>query len=142
MNYASSCSVTLRAPLSKVWEALTSPAIVKQYFFGTALETTWRVGSPLFFRGEWEGKPYEDRGTVVAFEPEARLSFNYWSAFSGKADVETERTIVEYALEAHAEGVRLTVRQGRFDSQARADDSAKNWQSVIDGLKRLLEAQR
>ncbi|HEY5283904.1 MAG TPA: SRPBCC family protein, partial [Polyangia bacterium] len=83
MSFSTSISVTVRAPRERVWDAITQPAIVKQYFFGTDLDTDWKVGSPLFFRGEWQGKRYEDRGTVLAYEPMNALEYNYWSAFSG-----------------------------------------------------------
>jgi hypothetical protein len=55
MPHSTSSSIVIRAPRAKVWEALTQPEIVRTYFFGTNLVTDWKVGSPLFFRGEWDG---------------------------------------------------------------------------------------
>jgi len=46
-------SYSIKAPASKVWDALTKPELIKQYFFGTETEATWKKGSPIFFRGEW-----------------------------------------------------------------------------------------
>lgn len=43
--------VIVKAPLNKVWDAIIKPELVKQYFFGTELVTTWKIGSPIFFRG-------------------------------------------------------------------------------------------
>ena len=50
----------INAPVEQVWKALTDPELIKQYFFGTQTETSWKVGTPIYFRGEWDGKPYED----------------------------------------------------------------------------------
>jgi uncharacterized protein YndB with AHSA1/START domain len=50
-------TVHINAPASKVWEALTTPAIIKLYFFGTDVITDWKVDSSLIFKGVWEGKP-------------------------------------------------------------------------------------
>ena len=55
-------------------EAIIDPVKVKQYFFGTDLVTNWEVGKPIFFRGEWEGQAYEDKGTVLQFEPKKNAS--------------------------------------------------------------------
>ena len=54
--------VKFKAPMAKVWQGLTDPAMVKKYFFGTDLESSWRVGEPIKFSGEWDGKKYEDHG--------------------------------------------------------------------------------
>ena len=140
MKYTSSCSVVVNAPLEKIWSALTRPEIIKQYFFGTNLVTDdWKVGSPLFFRGEWEGKAYEDRGKVLSFEPLKSLSFDYWSAFSGLEDRPELRQIIRYDLLAIREGVQITVHQSNCDTQERADHSMSNWKNVLQSLKKLLE---
>jgi Uncharacterized conserved protein len=137
--FSSTASLDIRAPLSSVWDAITEPEIVKQYFFGTNLVTDWKVGSPLYFRGEWEGKSYEDRGTVLSFEPMKSLSYDYWSSFSGLEDQPALRQIIRYDLEPTHDGVRITVRQSNVDTQERADHSANNWRSVLEALKNLVE---
>jgi uncharacterized protein YndB with AHSA1/START domain len=139
MSFSTSISVTVRAPRERVWDAITQPAIVKQYFFGTDLDTDWKVGSPLFFRGEWQGKRYEDRGTVLAYEPMNALEYNYWSAFSGAEDKPETRQIIRYQLEPVADGVSVTVTQSNVATQTSVDHSAQNWRGVLDAMKRLLE---
>ena len=54
-------SIIINAPAAQVWKALTDPAIIKQYFFGTNVETDWKKGSPITWTGEWEGKTYQDK---------------------------------------------------------------------------------
>ncbi|HEX7508002.1 MAG TPA: SRPBCC domain-containing protein [Polyangia bacterium] len=141
MSFSSTTSLDIRAPLASVWDAITKPEIVKQYFFGTNLETDWKVGSPLFFRGEWQGKTYEDCGTVLSFEPMRSLSYDYWSGFSGLEDKPGLRQIIRYDLEPILDGVRIAIRQSNVDTQERADHSATNWSSVLEALKHLLEGK-
>lgn len=139
MSFSSTTTVKVRAPIAKVWAALTVPAELKKWFFGTDLDTDWRVGSPLFFRGEWEGKSYEDRGTVKSFDPPRSLSYDYWSAASGTEDRPEHRQLVRYDLYEGEGSVEVTVTQSNADTKERADHSASNWSSVLDGLKKLLE---
>lgn len=138
--YSTSASIVIQAPRKRVWEALTKPELVKQYFFGTDLVTDWVPGSPLFFRGEWEGKKYEDRGTVREFEPERSLAYDYWSSFSGHEDTPERRQIVRYELADKDGGVEVKVEQSNVDTQERADHSKENWKGVLAGLKKFIES--
>jgi uncharacterized protein YndB with AHSA1/START domain len=140
MPFSSSSFVVVSASRDRVWDALTKPDIVKQYFFGTNLVTDWKVGSPLYFRGEWEGKAYEDRGTVLSFQEGTSLSFDYWSGFSGLEDRQELRQIIRYDVEETDGRVKVSVHQSNVDTQARADHSAKNWSGVLEGLKKLVES--
>lgn len=140
--YEASATTVIQAPRQTVWDALTRPELVREYFFGTNLVTDWSIGSPVYFRGEWEGKPYEDRGTVLVFDPPRTLSFDYWSAFSGTEDRPELRQLVRYDLEEAGGGVRVTVRQSKVETEQAADRSSKNWQSVLDGMKALVERQK
>ncbi len=133
-------SIEIEAPAERVWAALTEPALVKRYFFGTDMSTDWQVGSPITYRGEWEGKPYEDRGTVLAFEPQKRLAFSYWSNFSGVPDTEENRQRIEQRVEGRGGKTTVTVTQHNITGEEARDHSAANWQAVLGEMKRLLEA--
>ncbi|HEY3497047.1 MAG TPA: SRPBCC domain-containing protein [Polyangiaceae bacterium] len=139
MTYSTSASIVIQAPREAIWRAVTEPALVKRWFFGTDLVTDWKVGSPLFFRGEWEGKTYEDRGTVLSFDPPNGFSFNYWSSMSGDPDEPERRQIVRYELTGEGSGVRVTIHQSNTDTQERAEHSKKNWENVLAGLKKFVE---
>ncbi len=125
--------------MQKIWDALTLPEQVKQYFFNTNMVTSWQVGTPIFFRGEWEGKSYEDKGTVLSFEPLKKLSYDYWSGFSGIEDKKELYQILSYELMPTDGGVRVTINQSNVDTQERADHSSKNWAMVLEALKKFVE---
>ncbi len=65
--------VVIQAGADVVWNALTDKETIKKYFFGTEAISDWEVGSSLIFWGEWEGKTYQDKGTILAAEPEKLL---------------------------------------------------------------------
>ena len=69
-NLIAKASTNISAPASRVWDALTNPEIIKQYFFGTQAISDWKEGSSLEFKGEWEGKKYLDKGIILKSEPE------------------------------------------------------------------------
>ncbi len=132
-------SLTITAPIEKVWAAITSPAMVKQYFFGTELDTDWQVGSPIYFRGEWEGKTYEDKGTILAFEPHKVLRYNYLSSWSNLPDLPENYANISYAVHQVDEKTILTITQDGFEDEEKRAHSAQNWQMIFGGMKDLLE---
>lgn len=129
---------TIKAPIEKVWEALTSPKIVKQYFFDTDLVTTWEIGSPLFFQGEWEGQKYQDKGKVLEYEHNKRLAFSYLSNWSGKEDLPENYLWVCYEVEQDGNDTNLTIHQTNYDEE-RAKHSEENWASVVNEMKNVIE---
>jgi len=138
-TYIARSSITINAPASKVWEALTQPDLIKQYLFGTEVTTDWQVGSPITYKGIWEGKPYEDKGKILQIEKGKLLVSTFWSALSGKPDVPENYQTIRYELSTDGDGTKLTLTQDNNASQEEAIHSGENWKMVLDGLKKLLE---
>ena len=61
-DHVATAQTEIDASPDKVWDALTDPDQIKQYMFGSQVETDWRPGSPIVWKGEYEGKQYEDKG--------------------------------------------------------------------------------
>lgn len=134
-------SVTINVDASKAWDGLTRPELIKKYFFGTDASTDWKKGSPIFFRGTWEGKPYEDKGVITDVSPGKFVSYTYWSSFSGKPDLPENYATVRYELSQTANGTIVTITQEGLDSEEQRDHSIANWNMVLGNLKKLLEQE-
>src|SRR5580693_5172548 len=91
-------SVEINAAPAKVWEALTNPAIIKEYLYGTETVTDWKVGSEVIFQGEYEGHKYRDRGVIKENVLNEKISYSYWSGFSGLEDKPENYALVTYKL--------------------------------------------
>jgi len=138
-SYTVKKSILINAPATSVWQALTRPELVKQYLFGTEMTADWRVGGTVTYRGQWEGRSYEDKGRVRIFDPEKRLQTTYFSPLSGLEDKPENHHTVTYEL-SEAEGrTTLTITQDNNRSPEAAEQSAGNWAMVLEGLKKLLE---
>ena len=132
-------SVTIRAPIEEVWNALTTPELIKRWFFGVDTETDWQVGSPLVHRGEWQGKPYEDRGTILRFEPPTLLVHSHWSPASGLPDRPEHYQEVTWSLTDRDGTTTLTVAETNLPSQEAKAISEESWKAALTNLKDLLE---
>lgn len=122
-----------------VWKALTDKESIKMYFFGTEAISDWQVGSSLIFQGEWEGKTYQDKGTILVAEPGKKLQYNYWSGFSGLEDIPENYSLVTYSLSSDADQTTLTLTQEGFANEDAKSHGEGGWTMVLDNLKKLLE---
>ncbi|MFN8890632.1 MAG: SRPBCC family protein [Cyclobacteriaceae bacterium] len=132
-------SFLINVPVQKVWTALTDPEIVKQYFFGTKLQTSWKIGDPITFSGEWEGKEYIDKGTVLQIETGRLIAYNYWSSFSDKEDKPENYANITYQLEQEGNQTKLTIQQDSIADQQALAHSEQNWKMVVNSMKELIE---
>ena len=132
-------SFLINASSQKVWNALTDPNLVKQYFFGTNLQTTWKVGDPITFSGEWEGKSYVDEGTILQIDAGKSVTYNYWSSFSGKEDKPENYANIVYQLEDQGNQTKLTIQQDGIADKDVLSHSEQNWKMVVNSMKELIE---
>ena len=65
-GHVATAQCEIDAPPEKVWRALTDPGLIKKYMFGSEVNTDWQPGSPITWKGEFEGRPYVDKGEIVS----------------------------------------------------------------------------
>lgn len=131
--------ISIAAPVTKVWEALTNPELIKEYLYGSEVVSDWQVGSPIVYRGEWQGKPYEDKGTILEIEPNTLLKSTHFSPLSGAEDKPENYHTLTYRLsEANGDTV-VTLTQDNNASDEEAEHSTQMWNNVLQGMKKLLE---
>jgi uncharacterized protein YndB with AHSA1/START domain len=132
-------SAEIAAPISKVWSALVSPELIKRYMFGSTVISDWQPGSPIVWKGEWNGKAYEDKGVILRAEPECALSFTHFSPLSGLADAPENYHTVTIELSAGDDITRLHLSQDNNPTDEARAHSEKNWRMMLDGLKKVVE---
>jgi uncharacterized protein YndB with AHSA1/START domain len=139
-KFVAKSTTTINAPASKVWEALTKPDLIKRYLFGTEVTTDWKVGSPITYKGEWEGKSYEDKGKIIKFDPEKSLVSTHWSPLSGVPDIPENYHTVTYQLSEKDGRTEVTILQDNNATEDEKAHSEQNWRTVLEGMKKLLES--
>ena len=132
-------SITIGAPIERVWEAITTPEVIKRWFFGVDTETDWKKGSPIVHRGEYQGRPYEDRGEILEIQPPRLLVHSHWSPVSGLPDEPENHERVSWELVERENGTELTIRESNLASEEARATSEQSWRHVLTNLKTLLE---
>jgi len=132
-------TIKLEAPVTKVWQALTDPTLIKEYFFGVDVSSDWKEGSPLYYKGNWQGKPLESKGKILRLEAEKTFRHSYWSNLSGMPDIPENYHIVSYQLSEVNVGSLLQLTEENLQSEAMKQQSDKIWDIVFNNLKKLVE---
>jgi uncharacterized protein YndB with AHSA1/START domain len=140
MSTTARADIHVDAPRERLWQALTDPATIAKYLYGTSVETDWQQGSPIVYRGEWEGTPYEDKGVILEVVPGERLVTSYYSPLSGKPDEPASYQNVSYLLADDGSGTLVTITQDGCADDADARRMSENWSMTLQSLKNVIEA--
>ncbi len=138
-NLTAKSTLTMYAPASKVWEALVNPEIIKKYLFRSEVISDWREGSTVIYRGNYQGKDFEDKGKVIKMEPEKQLIMTHWSPLSGTADLPENYHTVTYTITTITNAVEVTISQDHNASEEEKKKSEQFWTMVLEGMKKILE---
>ena len=128
---------TTSACPDRVWRALTCSELTTRYLFGMAVESDWRLGSPVEAKtplgcGVVDGLV----GDVVAVEKGRRLSFTLGS---GPSDPPTFVTWeIERADEGEGATVSLYVDETHVTGRSACDMEAA-WQQAVAALRTTID---
>ena len=138
-NLISKSTITIHADTNIVWDALTDPAKIEKYMFGAKVESDWSVGSPIYWRGELDGKKYEDKGEILEFSPNRVLAYSHYSSLSGKPDSPENYHNVVVSIENDNDASHVTLTQDNNPSESARKHSQENWAMMLRGLKKVAE---
>ncbi len=127
------------APVERVWEALTDPEQIEKYMFGSRVETDWKVGSPITWSGEYEGRPYQDKGEVLTYDEPHQLSVTHFSALTGEDEKPENYHTLVYSLSQEGGTTHVGLTQDNCADEDEAQRFSGNWQQMLEGLKRYVE---
>jgi len=139
-NLTARAATTIEAPVDRVWDALINPNTIKQYMFGTNVTSDFKEGSPILFKGEFQGKAYEDKGVILKMKPQQMLRYTHFSPSSGLPDKpENYHTVTIDLVKQGEQKTLVTLTQDNNPTEEAKEHSEKNWAMMLDGLKKLLE---
>ena len=133
-------STTIRAPTDDVWMALVDPAAIEQYMLGAKVDSEWHEGSPITWKGEYQGKAYEDKGKILEMQRGKRLRYSHFSPVTGQPDRPENYHTVTIDLEGTGGETRVLLTQDNNPDEKAREHSEKNWEKMLEGLKKYVEA--
>jgi len=116
-----------------------TPEAIKQYMFGANVISDWREGSPIVWKGEWQGKSYEDKGVILRIKPGRMIRYSHFSPLSGLPDKPENYHTVTIELSAEGNQTHVSLNQDNNPTEEARAHSEKNWRMMLSSLKKFLE---
>ena len=126
----------IRITPEKLWRALITPEIIKQYRFGMSVEGEWKVGAT--WRMYADGR-LMDSGEILAIVSQKRLVMSWLNEWKPEFKAEGNSRCV-YEIESTGAAAKLTLTHSseRPDSKF-IEAVSEGWPMVMSNLKSLLE---
>lgn len=125
----------IRASIEEVWNAITDPEMTTQYFYGTAVESDWKVGSELNYRYP-DGSLASD-GEILAIDAPKRLEFTFRALWDETLTAEgPAREVWELAESSGMVELKVEIYE---IGPASLKDFSEGLPYILAGLKTLVE---
>jgi uncharacterized protein YndB with AHSA1/START domain len=136
-------TVNINAPISKVWDTLTIPELMKKWMSETEIDiiTNWSVGSPILIRGRLHRIKFQNTGTVLQFEPGKILRYSHLSSLSRLPDKPENHSVFEFRLAPLGNQSSLAITVSNFPTETIYKHLAFHWNVTLEILKKTIEEQ-
>lgn len=142
-------NIIINAPAANVWNIITNPEhnLVWAVEFSSGgpkfhIDSTWQLGSPVYWKGE-DGTVIVE-GNVTAVEPYKLLRFTVFDVRFTERPKVSEEDGITFELTEDGGVTNLHILQGDFsgmtDGKKYRDLSAEIWDKVLPVIKRLAES--
>ena len=134
-------TIAIHAPAAKVWAALTEPQAMKKWMSETEIEiiTDWKAGNPMIVRGPWYKSYFENKGTVLLFEPERALQYSHLSSLSKLPDTPENYTAIGFSLTPEKDQTVLILTLSNFPTETIYTHFNFYWNVTLHLLKKYIE---
>lgn len=123
--------VKIAASPEAAWAAITEPDRVRNYYFDTAVRTTWEVGSTIDYVSD-DGS-VAMTGVVTSYDPPRSFGHTFIATWGPEPD---DQGTLAWTIEPDGDGVIVTLVHAGGTGVETADGS----QELVDELKHYLEA--
>ena len=134
-------TITIHAPVSAVWNALTEPQLMKAWMLDTEINivTDWIVGNPFRIIGNLHWTDFETRGSVLQFDPGKVVSYSFLSSLSELRDDPENYSIIEFSLTARPNETTVDLTLRNFPTEVIYRHLLFYWTVTLQELKKFAE---
>ncbi len=132
--------IEIHAPASEVWRALTLSEYTRRYMYALDVDTDWKEGSRVVWRGDAGGRRAYRKGKIFEVEPEKYVLFSDFNPAAGADDIDENYMHITYRLESAGNTTIPSVVTDHLNGdETRRKDSDGFWDRVLPALKKMLE---
>ncbi|MFZ1686412.1 MAG: SRPBCC family protein [Flavobacteriales bacterium] len=132
-KFIASVNTVIHLPIQRVWKALVDPEAIAAYMMGAQVTTDWKEDSPIVWKGEYNGRAFEDNGRVLVNREPDLLRYTHSGGTSPG-----EEHVVTFELKDVMGTTHLRLTQDNNATQEAAKHSEELWTTMLDVLKEWL----
>lgn len=125
----------IRGSVEDVWDAMTNPDKTVQYFYGTAVESDWEVGSTMNYYYP-DGSPASE-GQIISIDPPKQMEFLFHAMWDEELKAEGPAREI-WALTEMGDMVELKVEIYEIGEKT-LEDFKMGLPYIVAGLKSVVE---
>ncbi|WP_343636815.1 SRPBCC domain-containing protein [Fluviicola sp.] len=130
--------ILIQASPEKIWSYLTNPELMQQWMGDPEMRieilSDWKVGGPFVIKG-FHHAPFENRGTILQFEPGKAFQYEYLSSLSNLEDEPENYTVISFYLAPKEDGTELCVEASNFPTV----EIYKHWEFYWNGTLQIIK---
>ncbi|MFD2520559.1 SRPBCC family protein [Emticicia soli] len=142
MNDSFYTNVIINAAQDKVWQNLTRPSIMLEWMgdpdMDLQIDTNWKINSPIIISGFHHTK-FENKGIVLTFDIEQKLSFTHLSSVSQLPDIPESYSKLTFILEPVGEHTLLSLNIENFPTESIRKHLEFYWRATLVNIKNKTE---
>lgn len=132
--------IEIKAPVERVFRALTTSEEIPKYYPLIEVESTWKLGADVLYKGEVDGTPFTDFGVIEAIEPPKLYEYRYWSDNHGTERLPDNYIRISYSLSSSNGGTELLLTQSNIISEDLYQlMETQVWDYLLGSLKDYIE---
>ena len=136
-------TIDINTSPAQLWEVLTKPSLMKRWVSDseTDILTDWKVGGPITMLVQADSyKDYfENKGTVLQFEPEHILQYSHLSSLSRLPDHIGNYTVITFMLIPDNEKTSLNLTLTNFPTETIYQHLTFYWGITLEIIKKSIE---
>jgi uncharacterized protein YndB with AHSA1/START domain len=132
-------TIKINASIQRVWDTITKAELVKLWQYGSDLITTWKIGSDIRFRTQWDDKVFEQWGKVLEIKPNEMVKYSLFAPRPDLEDKPENYFIMSYILTRMDGQTKLQIIQEDNRPNAVQEEPQGEENPVLRSLKELAE---
>jgi uncharacterized protein YndB with AHSA1/START domain len=135
-------SVKINADLSKVWETIINPDLIRLWISESNIQVNsdWKEGSDFIMKGDLHGVAFENLGSIVQMEQQKVFEYNCLSNISGLPDIPENRTHVRFSLSEEKDQTLLQLSLKNFPTESIYRPVDFYWNATLPEIKKVAES--
>lgn len=141
-NYTIKKEVKIKSPIEEVFYSLTNSEEIVKYFPINSVESEWKEGKEVLYKGEVNGSPFTDYGVIEKLSSPLTYRYRYWSDNHGTERTEDNHLVIEYALSSYSDGTTVHVAQRNIKSKELYEMmEGQVWDYLLTSFKQYMETR-